>query len=141
MAALDIQARGQASSKNLLPSEQFGLGGFNTVRGYQERLVNRDNAVCLNGELRIPSFSILHHASRKIHDDLTFLGFVDYGLGKDHQPVEGKGKWQPLLGVGPGARYIIGNFLTARIDWAFPLIKVGEHKKEQRLHFALVVNY
>lgn len=32
--------RGQISNQNLVPSEQFGLGGYDTVRGYAERVVN-----------------------------------------------------------------------------------------------------
>lgn len=50
------RVRFQGSTQNLLPSEQFGLGGYDTVRGYEEREIVVDNAFCGNIELRTPPF-------------------------------------------------------------------------------------
>lgn len=36
---LFIQGRGQYAFADLIPSEQFGLGGFTTVRGYDEKII------------------------------------------------------------------------------------------------------
>ena len=52
--AIHNNLRGQISSTNLLPSEQYGLGGYNTVRGYPEREYNSDDAFIYNIEMRTP---------------------------------------------------------------------------------------
>lgn len=46
--AFEARFRGQLASTNLLPSEQMGLGGYNSVRGYLERQVNVDNGLIVN---------------------------------------------------------------------------------------------
>jgi len=135
------QARAQGSTANLLPSEQFGLGGYNTVRGYAERIVNTDNALCVNLELKTPSFSILGWTRKKSTDRMLFLGFVDFGLGRNHELLEGEKSPEYLLGVGPGVRYNMGTTLQARLDWGFPLLKIEGHNLHQRLHFAVALSY
>ena len=92
-----LQAQGQISNKVLLPSEQFGLGGYDTVRGYPERIVNYDNAICLNFELRAPSFSVLKRfRCEKQDDSLVLFGFFDYGYGRPHKWSTRKtGGWIP----------------------------------------------
>jgi hemolysin activation/secretion protein len=82
-------SRFQGSSEPLLPSEQFGLGGYDTVRGYEEREVNLDNAVCLNLELRTPKFTIFDKfdRKRKIKDELYFFVFADYAYGVNNAPI------------------------------------------------------
>ena len=39
--------KAQLARAKLLPSEQFGLGGYATLRAYPERVVNADNAPAL----------------------------------------------------------------------------------------------
>jgi len=135
-------ARGQASTQNLLPSEQFGLGGYNTVRGYIERIFNADNTVCANLELRLPSFSVLGWFKRKSLDQLTILGFVDYGAGSNTHLQEAEPSWQHLLGVGPGIRYQISQYLSFRWDWGFRLKGiVFEPTKGNRFHLGMTVSY
>ncbi len=138
---LFTEGRAQVSTASLLPSEQFGLGGYNTVRGYQERLVNVDTAFCFNVEARSNDIKILQRWKPSFKDSLIFLGFVDFGTGYNHNPIPGIDGWQSLLGIGPGMRYQVGSWLTGRLDWAFPLLKVADHKREQRLHFSLIVSY
>ena len=47
----------QLADGPVIPSQQFGLGGPNNVRGYRESFVTRDNGMSLSTELRIPLFS------------------------------------------------------------------------------------
>ena len=49
-----LRGWGQLSSDRLLPSEEIALGGFSTVRGYDERVVIGDNGIIINNELRTP---------------------------------------------------------------------------------------
>jgi hemolysin activation/secretion protein len=116
--------RGQWTTQPLLISEKFGLGGYDTVRGYDERLLNMDTAICANLELRAPSI----HLIRKWKDDLIFLGFVDYGFGHNFRPLMHKISTQYLFSAGPGVRWNILPYLTLRADYGFRLHQVfGKH--------------
>lgn len=138
--------RYQISSANLLASEQFGLGGYNTVRGYQEREVNGDNAIIANIELRTAPWSLLgtfcECSKRKYRDELRFLVFLDYGYAKNHKRYFNERKFQYLMGAGPGLRYVIQQYLTLRVDYGWKLrqIDFGSNPLRHMLHFGLVLS-
>ena len=142
--SLSLLARGQISSQNLLPSEQFGLGGYDTVRGYDQREVNKDGAILLSAEARSPALPLLKYIKSqwKIPDRIQFLIFLDYGWGANHNALPGEPKSEYLLGTGPGIRYTIEPYLSARLDWGIKL-----HKKAQygggntMINFAIIASY
>jgi len=136
---LNTQMRLQLSNQNLLPSEQFGLGGWNTVRGYEEREVNTDNALCINFEFKTPAFKLFFRKKRT--DSMQFLLFCDLGFGKDHHKLPGARSIQKLISTGPGIRYNIATNLSSRLDWGIPLEKVQGFKTKQRLHFSMILSY
>jgi hemolysin activation/secretion protein len=116
--------RAQISSCNLLSSEQFSLGGYSTIRGYEEREVNTDNAVILNAEIRTPGFSPIWFSDwwkRHVHDELKFLYFMDYGYGHNHKLAFGEPTFQWLWGTGFGLRYASPKYFSVRADYAFRL--------------------
>ncbi len=120
--ALSLIARGQISSQNLLPSEQIGLGGFDSVRGYDERELNYDGGIILNGEILTPTFRLFSNLWEKLpRDTLQFLGFVDFGYGGNHNAIPGEKKRDYLIGIGPGMRYLIDPWITARLDLGIKL--------------------
>ena len=41
------------SNCNLLGSETFGLGGYDTVRGYDQRDINTDDGLLLSGQIML----------------------------------------------------------------------------------------
>ncbi|MFI5334337.1 MAG: ShlB/FhaC/HecB family hemolysin secretion/activation protein [Chlamydiales bacterium] len=136
--SLSLLLRGQYSSQNLLPSEQFGIGGYNTVRGYNERELNVDNAFVFNFEVR----SFAFHLLRKLHDELYFIGFVDYGVGRNHKPLPEDKKAQYLLGAGPGVRYMINPNLSLRVDWGFKLHNTNlDDPGLSKVHFGFILSY
>ena len=97
-ATLHTYLRGQYASQNLLPSEEYGLGGYDTVRGYKEREVNMDNAVILNLEMHSPNLTFWN-MFREI-DKLEFLAFFDLAWGKTHKVVLGENKEESLMSDG-----------------------------------------
>lgn len=132
--SLSALLRLQASFDPLLPSEQFGLGGYNTVRGYREREYNADEALCANFEIRSPSFGFF----KKCKDEIIFLGFIDYGLGYNLQSSKGNRSSGHLLGAGPGIRYQIDTHFSARVDWGFRLLKFrGEDRGGNVVHIGV----
>ncbi len=138
--------RYQISSANLLASEQFGLGGYNTVRGYEEREVNGDNAIIANIELRTAPVSIIGTFCecwrRKYRDELRFLVFLDYGYAKNHSLFFNEREFQYLMGAGPGLRYVIQRYLTVRVDYGLKLrqIDFGPNPLRHMLYFGVVLS-
>ena len=132
-----LKVRGllQVSNENLLPSEELGLGGYDTVRGYQEREVNGDHGFPLSTEVETPAVSLAAlFGNNKLKDQLQFLAFVDYGgTGYYQQTPSDVNPSSNLLGVGPGARYNISPYLAVRFDYGFQLINTnlgdGQHSR------------
>ncbi len=132
--------RGQGSTANLLPSEQMGVGGYDTVRGYDERILNLDNAVVFNFEIKSPQISGFLH-EKNYHDQIQFLAFFDYGGGNHVKQVPGMSQWQQIYSVGPGARYQIKNYVSFRCDWGIQLKKAPFSGVDNRVHMGLLVSY
>ncbi len=134
----------QESDANLLPSEQLGLGGYDTVRGYDEREVNGDDGFLISTEVAAPPVSIFQiFGNSKIKDQLQFFGFVDYGgTSLHHVTAADVNPNTNLLGVGPGFRYAINPYLTVRFDYGFQMIDTGfDGRHNSRADFGLVVSY
>jgi len=112
---------GQITTSNLMPTEQYGLGGYNTVRGYDERVANGDNAWVINLEFWTPPGSIFKiFGNQEVEDRIQFLAFWDYGFVGYEQPQPGQvNSW--LMSVGPGLRYNIDRYVSVQFDWGFQL--------------------
>lgn len=134
---------GQTSSANLLPSEQFTMTGYNAVRGYEERILNLDNALIFNLGLETPHWSIARAKGKsKSWDEFYFLGFFDYGLGGNHRLAPGESSFQDLASAGPGVRYQIDRYFTARFDYGFQLWHRGFHNpSHSRYNFGMILSY
>jgi hemolysin activation/secretion protein len=120
---------GQITTSNLMPTEQYGLGGYNTVRGYDERVANGDNAWVFNAEFRTPPGSIAKiFGNQEIDDRIQFLGFWDYGFVGFNNAQPGQSSTY-LMGAGPGLRYNIDRFISVQFDWGFQLMKTPPGSK------------
>jgi hemolysin activation/secretion protein len=133
----------QISDQNLLPSEQIGLGGYDTVRGYDEREATGDSGFYVSSELATPPISLGNLVGlAQATDRCQFLGFVDYGGTTLHNP--GPADTNPntnLLGIGPGVRYDITPYVSFRFDYGFQLIKTGfDSRYDSRGHIGLVMS-
>lgn len=134
---------GQLSSANLLPSEQITMTGYNAVRGFEERVLNLDNGLIINVTYETPHVSFAKWLGRRQHvDEFYLLAFFDCGYGKDHLIQSGSKRMQKLASVGPGARYQIGRYVSARFDYGFQLWDSGfENPSNSRYNFGLIVSY
>jgi hemolysin activation/secretion protein/opacity protein-like surface antigen len=133
----------QFSNRNLLPSEQIGLGGFDTVRGYDEREANGDSGFLVSSELATPPISLGNLVGiAGATDQFQLLGFVDYGGTSLHNP--GPNDTNPntnLLSVGPGIRYAITPYMSFRFDYGFQLMRTGfDSRYDSRGHIGLVMS-
>jgi len=71
----------QLSRDPLLPMEKFSVGGINTVRGYRENYLVRDNGLISSIELRVPFLNILFpgHKNNITKKNLQLASFLDFG--------------------------------------------------------------
>ena len=139
----------QESDANLLPSEQLGMGGYETVRGYDERTANGDDGFLVSTEVATPPVSIANlFGCQKIKDQLQFLGFVDYGGTSLHQvtPADVNPN-SNLLGIGPGFRYVINPYVSIRFDYGFQMTDTNyvdtgfDSHHHSRAHLGILVSY
>ncbi|TAG50133.1 MAG: ShlB/FhaC/HecB family hemolysin secretion/activation protein [Oscillatoriales cyanobacterium] len=125
----------QLANRALLPLEQFGLGGFNSVRGYRQDLLLGDNGISASAELRFP---IVGRSDRGL-GVVQIAPFIDAGTvwnssgREDFDP-------QTLVSVGAGLRWEMSDRLAASFYWGIPLVDVNSRQRtwqEKGLHFSV----
>jgi hemolysin activation/secretion protein len=79
-AQLIARATAQVSQDPLLVLEKFTVGGVDTVRGFPENLLVRDNGAAATLELQLP---VPGYQSQPSPRDLVVAAFVDYGRSWD----------------------------------------------------------
>ncbi len=134
-----VKAQGQLSDEPLVNSEQFSVGGQDTVRGYLESEVLGDDAVTTSVELRSPPLA--QYISPKVSDWRIFL-FNDAGWAKILDPLpEQKSKFD-LASVGAGTRIQLINHLNGSVDVALPLRNsVATRADQLRIEFRVWVQF
>ena len=129
----------QWTNDALVPGEQFGLGGAQSVRGYQERELTGDRGLAASVELQGPGLL----SSEVRRGDLRPLLFVDAGLARnaDDAPCVDIRSQCSAASFGLGARYVWGDF-SARLDLAYALKSVVRTQRgDTRAHFALQLGF
>ncbi|MCC0175655.1 ShlB/FhaC/HecB family hemolysin secretion/activation protein [Waterburya agarophytonicola K14] len=120
-------------AKDLVPLEQFRLGGASSVRGYRRDVSLSNSGLLTSAELRVPVLRI-----QKLDGVFQLVPFVDFGLpwGVDNAVVE----IDSLVSIGMGLNFNAGDRFNARLDYGIPLtdIKVeGDSLQEDGLTFSL----
>ena len=135
-------SRFEWASNPLLPSEQLGIGGFESVRGYDERQLDADTGGFASFELKTPSFPIFTKKTSKTHDSAHFLLFVDGGASYDKVAIPSKERLYYVIGAGPGMRYSFSTYLNGRLDLGFKLHnKASFTGGSPMFHFSVIGNY
>jgi hemolysin activation/secretion protein len=125
------RATAQIASSNLLGSEQLGAGGYDTVRGYDEREANGDEGVLFSTELRGPGVSFGEKLKLGVPDRLVPLVFLDYGLVRNHRRLPAEPTSIELASAGLGLRYQLSTYVSARVDYGWQL-KENEFGRNHR---------
>ncbi len=113
----------QLATGSLLSSEQFGLGGQQTVRGYPQDTLLRDNGVLLSAEATFPVIRLADNI-------VQVVPFLDAGAAWNAQNAsEGS---RVLVGTGIGLLWQQGDRFTARLDWGLPLVNLAETDRSRR---------
>ncbi len=125
----------QIADRPLVPLEQFGLGGLQSVRGYRQDALLTDNGFFASAEVRLPIWRQTRSQAL-----LQVVPFVDVGTAWNRgnsQNVE----TNTLLSTGLGLRLQLGSQLNAQFDWGIPLITLDSRKstwQENGLYFSIV---
>lgn len=135
----------QISEGDLQGSEKFGVGGAATVRGYEERQANGDDAYVLNAEIYSPTFSVAKYLDPEAVDSIQFLTFFDYGVASPHaRHLPGEDKHQILSSFGVGMRYSIKEYFNLKFDygWQLPLADTTIPRRHQsRAHLSAILSF
>ncbi|MEH2290743.1 ShlB/FhaC/HecB family hemolysin secretion/activation protein [Nostoc sp.] len=128
----------QFASRALLPIEQFGLGGQDSIRGYRQDYLLTDNGTFVSAEIQVPILRL-----PQINSTLQVVPFVDFGVGWNSSGRENPDP-NTLAAVGLGLRWAQGDRLTVRLDWGIPLISIDSNNQrtlqENGLYFSLLYN-
>ena len=127
----------QLADRPLVPLEQFGLGGQETVRGYRQDFLLADNGLSASAEVRLPIARI-----RQWDSVLQLTPFVEFGTAWNRGDREEPDP-DTLASVGLGLRWQMGDRFTAQFDWGIPLVSVDASKdtwQENGLYFSIIYN-
>jgi len=135
----------QAANENLQASEQLGIGGPSTVRGYETSIARGDVGFLLSGELYSPTYSLAQWFDwRNLNDDLQFLVFADYGSVENVNLLPGELETSSLFSVGVGMRWTMNEWLRIRLDLGFPIdekLPTGVNVDDMRLNAGVTATF
>jgi hemolysin activation/secretion protein len=128
----------QISNEPLVNTEQFSVGGQDTVRGYLESEVLGDNAIIGSLEIRTPALTYL---GPKVNDWRAFF-FSEGGQASILQPLPDQQAIFDLASVGVGTRIELVDHLNGSVDLAVPLItSVNTKSGHPRVEFRVWVAF
>lgn len=138
-----VRGEGQIASETLLPSEQFGIGGAASIRGYAERAADGDDGYLVVNELRSPAFSPGQMAGfGGLQDSLRFHAFLDHGAVRDRVDQGQASPSATLTSVGVGLRYSMAANVSLRYDHGWQLRDGPQDSPGNgRSHFSLLVGF
>ncbi|MBD1832993.1 ShlB/FhaC/HecB family hemolysin secretion/activation protein [Cyanobacteria bacterium FACHB-472] len=135
---LILQADVQLSTSGLLPSQQFVIGGGQSLRGYRQNVRAADNGVRFSIEDRITVQRDEAGAATMQVAPFIDLGWV-WNVDDNPNPLPDE---RFLAGVGLGLIWQPIPKLNIRLDYGIPLVNIddrGENAQDQGFYFS--VNY
>ena len=141
---LYLKGEGQAASGNLFTTEQLGMGGTNSVRGYDSYQLNFDNALLFTAELQTApkSLGLSRYLRTKEQDMFQAVVFYDHGLGWNNHIDPGNPydyKHESMNSLGIGFRYNLNPYFQVKFDYGWQLNRdVPNNHGSGRPHLSLV---
>lgn len=125
--------QGQAADGPLVSSEQFSVGGLDTVRGYLESEVLGDKGIVGNFELRSPNIGarIQEFVSEQSGDaqlpvaafnEWRVFGFFDTGVAEIMHPLSEQQAHFHLWSYGVGTRFKVLDYVNGMFVYSVPMI-------------------
>jgi hemolysin activation/secretion protein len=134
---LILQSDLQLSANSLLPSQQFVIGGGQSLRGYRQNARSGDNGLRVSVEDRI---TLQRDASG--NPKLQLAPFLEAGTVWNVPNNPNKLTNQTFLaGVGLGVIWEPIPRLNLRVDYAFPLVRIsdrGDNLQDNGIYFNII---
>ena len=130
---------GQYSNDALVPGEQYGIGGADSVRGFNEREVVNDRGYRVSAELYSPDIG----TTLKWEDArLRALAFFDAGGVRRNKAQPDELTSEFISSAGAGLRFSWSKALNGRLDYAYVLNGgATQGRGDQRVHFSVALVY
>ncbi|MDD2742720.1 MAG: ShlB/FhaC/HecB family hemolysin secretion/activation protein [Rhodocyclaceae bacterium] len=130
---------GQYSRDLLVSGEQFGAGGYDSVRGFDEREVAKDRGARASLELYTPDLAALIGLTGS---RLQMLAFYDAARLSQNDPLPGEQAHENIASAGLGLRFSYARNLSIRLDYGVVTEAGGTRDKgDSRLHGSLLWFY
>jgi hemolysin activation/secretion protein len=148
---LVLRLNAQFSNDPLFSLEQFVVGGSDTVRGYRENQILRDNGVFASAEVRVP---VLYGKNKK--PILLVAPFVDFGSGWNTESnriqastggtttMSQGHNTETLSSAGLGLIFNPSGHAHAELYWGYAfnrdILSNGNNLQDYGIHFVVTVN-
>jgi hemolysin activation/secretion protein len=133
---LVLRVNAQLSDRPLLALEQFSIGGMQSVRGYRENQLLRDDGVFASAEVRVPVW-----LAKDKTPIVSVAPFFDFGDGWDSDSADKD--YQAIYSVGVGLLVNATKHAQIAIYWGHPFVNFHEEKtslQDYGFHFTVSVN-
>lgn len=146
-----VRFASQVASAQLASSEQFSIGGADTVRGYLEGEASGDQGAAGSLEVRSPNFARSVNAmwadsaganTNAVLSEVTLFAFGDVGRTQITQPLAGQASRVWLIGTGAGLSVAGRPGWNLGLEWALAK-KPGAvtQSGDTRFHIRLGLKY
>ncbi len=128
---LSLRAAAQISQANLLSSEQFNIGGANSVRGFRENRFSGDNGYSFTGEFLVPTWRVNLPRISKTRGPLEarLLGFFDFGDTSVRRNLTNDHSRHALASTGLGLRSNLSYHFSLTADYGWQLSQPSEAER------------
>jgi hemolysin activation/secretion protein len=133
---LVLRVNAQLSDRPLLSLEQFSIGGMQSVRGYRENQLLRDDGVFGSAEVRVPLW-----LAKDKTPIVSFAPFFDCADGWNSDKLNKS--YQTIYSSGVGLLVNATKHAQITVYWGHPFVNFHEEKvslQDYGLHFAVSIN-
>ncbi len=141
--SLRLKGQGQVASGNLQASEQLGAGGYDTVRGFEQRVARGDEGFWGTVELYTPeiSFGRIFDWENET-DSLRLLAFFDSATLTNVDRLPDEPNQIEMQSVGTGFRWSYSDWFRLRFDYGYPVTTQNiEVDQSGRFHIGATANF
>ncbi len=143
------KVQGQVADGPLVSSEQFSVGGLDTVRGYLESEVLGDDGVVGNIELRSPNLGEMLQKQLKdetgqgkprftTFNDWRMFAFADAGRASIQRPLPEQQSVFDVWSYGVGTRFKMFNYVNGMLAYSVPMIsQTYTRARDPRFNFRI----
>ncbi len=110
----------QLSPDDLVPLEQFSLGGVDSVRGYRQDALLGDSGLFISAEVRYPFYRWANG-----QNSLSVIPFLDFGTTWSNQENPNQEE-DTIASIGLGLQLGLSDALRARLDYGIPFVDVED---------------